>query len=187
MQIRSDRIRSDFGTKIYISDRIGLIKLFRKSDRIGLQYSKYNKLIIHALSQELIIHAFIKALSRLSLHYLFDTSIGRHFVSFLTCIRFYCFYINLVKYFNLNEKFILLKDSSDRIGILYQNSDRIRIRQFRIGFETLANCRIINVQSDPMHTSNTYITIYLNTLALISFNDFHRGRVRLRLRLIIQP
>jgi hypothetical protein len=60
------------------------------------------------------------------------TSIGRHFVSFLTCIS--CFYIYLVKYFNLNEKFILLKDSSDllRIGILYQKSDRIRIRQFRI-------------------------------------------------------
>jgi hypothetical protein len=34
-----------------------------------------------------------------------------------------CFYIYLVKYFNLNEKFILLKNSSDRIGILYQNSD----------------------------------------------------------------
>jgi hypothetical protein len=33
-----DRIRSDFGTKIYISDRIGLIKLFRI--RIGLRYSK---------------------------------------------------------------------------------------------------------------------------------------------------
>jgi hypothetical protein len=39
----------------------------------------------------------------------------------------------LVKYFHLNEKFILLKDSSDRIGILYQNSDRIR--QFRIGLD----------------------------------------------------
>ena len=73
----------------------------------------------------------MKALSRLSLHYLFDTSIGHHFVSFLTCIS--CFYIYLIKYFNLNEKFILLKNSSDRIGILYQNSDRIRIRQFRIG------------------------------------------------------
>jgi hypothetical protein len=40
---------------------------------------------------------------------------GRHFVSFLTCIS--CFYIYLVKYFNLNEKFILLKNSSDRIGL----------------------------------------------------------------------
>jgi hypothetical protein len=80
-----------------------------------------NELIIHALSQELIIHAFIKASSRLSLHYSFETSIGRHFVSFLTCIS--CFYIYLVKYFNLNEKFILLENSSDRIGILFQNSD----------------------------------------------------------------
>jgi hypothetical protein len=48
--------------------------------------------------------------TRLSLHYSFDNSIGRHFVSFLTCIS--CFYIYLVKYFH--EKFILLKDSSDR-------------------------------------------------------------------------
>ena len=75
---KSDPIRSDFGTKIFISDWIGLIKLFRS--RIGLRYSK-------------------------------------------------C----LVKYFHLNEKFILLKDFSDRIGILYQNLYRIRIRQFRIG------------------------------------------------------
>ena len=30
MQIRSDRIRSDFGTKIFISDWIGLIKLIIK-------------------------------------------------------------------------------------------------------------------------------------------------------------
>jgi hypothetical protein len=28
---------------------------------------------------------------------------------------------------------------------------------------------------------HTYIKIYLNTLALTSFDDFHRGRVRLRL------
>jgi hypothetical protein len=35
---RSDRIRSDFGTKILISNRIGLIKLFRS--RIGLRYPK---------------------------------------------------------------------------------------------------------------------------------------------------
>ena len=84
VQIRSEsnRIRSDFGTKILISDWIGLIKLFRtRTDR---------------------------------------TSIGRHFVSFLTSIS--CFYIYLVKYFHLNEKFILFKDSSDRIGILYQKS-----------------------------------------------------------------
>jgi hypothetical protein len=74
-----------------------------------------------------------KHLSRLSLHYSFSTSIGRHFVSFLTCIS--CFYIYLVKYFNLNEKFILLKNSSDpskffikaRIGFGLDNfgSDRI--------------------------------------------------------------
>jgi hypothetical protein len=122
---KSDRISEQKYTY-----RIGLIKLFRS--RIGFRYSKKNELNIHALLQELIIHAFIKALSRLSLHFSFDTSIGRHFDSFLTCIS--CFYIYLVKHFNLNEKFILLKDSSDRIEILYHNSDRIRIRQFRIGF-----------------------------------------------------
>jgi hypothetical protein len=38
IRIRSDRIRSDFGTKIFISNRIGLIKLFRI--RIGLRYPK---------------------------------------------------------------------------------------------------------------------------------------------------
>jgi hypothetical protein len=56
-----------------------------------------------------------------------------HFVSFLTCIS--CFYIYLVKYFHLNEKYILLKDSLDQIGILYQNLDRIQIRQFLLGLD----------------------------------------------------
>ena len=65
-------------------------------------------------------------------------------------------YIYLVKYFNLNEKFILLKNSSDRIGIIYRNSDRIRIRQFR-RFKTLGNCRIINVQSDPINAHLYYL------------------------------
>ena len=51
----------------------------------------------------------------------FDNSIGRHFVSFLTCIS--CFYIYLVKYFHLNEKFILLKDSSDRNSLSKLGSD----------------------------------------------------------------
>ena len=60
----------------------------------------------------------------------FDTSIGCHFVSFLTCIS--RFYIYLVKYFCLNEKFILLKDSSDRNSLSKLGSDWIRIRQFRI-------------------------------------------------------
>ena len=39
---RSDRIRSDFGTKIFISDRIGLIKLFRS--RIGWDFDIRNKI-----------------------------------------------------------------------------------------------------------------------------------------------
>jgi hypothetical protein len=115
---------------------IGLIKLFRS--RIGLRYSKWNELIVHALLQQLIIHAFIKALSRLLLHFSFDTSIGRHFVIFLTCIS--CFYIYLVKHFNLNERFILLKDSSDRIEILYHNSDRIGF-----GLDNFGTDRILNI------------------------------------------
>jgi hypothetical protein len=49
VQIRSEinpnPIRLDFGTKIFISDWIGLIKLFHS--RIGLRYSKSNDLIIH--------------------------------------------------------------------------------------------------------------------------------------------
>jgi hypothetical protein len=51
VQIRSesDPIRSDFGTKIYISDRIGLIKLLVGSDRTSIF-----EIIIHALLQELI-------------------------------------------------------------------------------------------------------------------------------------
>jgi hypothetical protein len=44
VQIRSesDPIRSDFGTKIFISDRIGLIKLFR--NRIGSDFDIRNKM-----------------------------------------------------------------------------------------------------------------------------------------------
>ena len=42
IRIRSDRIRSDFGTKIYISDRIALIKLFRS--RIGSDFDIRNKM-----------------------------------------------------------------------------------------------------------------------------------------------
>ena len=100
-------------------------------------------LIIYAFSQELIIHAFIKALSLLSQHYSFDTSIGCHFVSFLTYIS--RFYIYLVKYFNLNEN-----DSSDRIGILYQNLDRLR--QFRIGSDRILNIRQLSDYKRPIRS-----------------------------------
>jgi hypothetical protein len=109
VQIRSNPIGFVRISEQKYTFRIGLIKLFRS--RIG------SDLIIHVLLQELIIHAFIKALWRLSLHFSFDTSIGRHFVCFLTCIS--CFSIDLVKHFNVNEKFILLKNSSDRIGLEY--------------------------------------------------------------------
>jgi hypothetical protein len=74
------------------------------------------------------IIAFIKALSRLSLHFSFDTSIGRHFV-------ISCFYIYLVKHFNLNEKFILLKDSSDRIGLEFFITTRIGLDNFGSDFK----------------------------------------------------
>jgi hypothetical protein len=44
VQIRSesDRIRSDFGTKIYISDRID--KVVSQSDRIGSDFDIRNKM-----------------------------------------------------------------------------------------------------------------------------------------------
>jgi hypothetical protein len=40
--MRSDRICSDFGTKIFISDQIGLIKLFRS--RIGSDFDIRHKM-----------------------------------------------------------------------------------------------------------------------------------------------
>jgi hypothetical protein len=42
VQIQSDRILSDFGTKIFILDWIGLIKLFRS--RIGSDFDIHNKM-----------------------------------------------------------------------------------------------------------------------------------------------
>jgi hypothetical protein len=77
----------------------------------------------------------------------------RHFVSFLT-LYFLLLYFIFGYIFQLEWEIYFIKEFSDRIGILYQNSDRIWIRQFRIGFWTLGNCRITNVQSDPMHTSS---------------------------------
>jgi hypothetical protein len=94
--------------------------------------------------------AFIKASSRLSLHYSFDTSIGRHFVSFLTYIS--CFYIYLVKHFNLNEKFILLKNSSDRIGILFQYSDRIGFGLDNSGSDWILNIRQLSDYKRPIRS-----------------------------------
>jgi hypothetical protein len=107
-------------------------------------------LIIHAFSQELIIHAFIKALSRLSLHYSFDTSFGCHFVSFLTCIS--CFYVYLVKYFNLNEKFILLKNSSDRIGLEFFIKDRIGFGLDNFGSDRILNIRELSDYKRPIRS-----------------------------------
>jgi hypothetical protein len=83
------------------SFRIGSIKLFRSrigSDRTSISEIKW--INYPRIIARINYHAFIKASSRLSLHYSFDTSIGRHFVSFLTCIS--CFYIYLVKYFKFH-------------------------------------------------------------------------------------
>jgi hypothetical protein len=60
------------------------------------------------------------------------------FVSFLTCIS--CFYIYLVKYFNLNEKFILLKNSSDRYGLEFFIKTRIGF-----GLDNFGSDRILNI------------------------------------------
>jgi hypothetical protein len=49
-----------------------------------------------------------------------------------------CFYIYLVKHFNLNEKFILLKDSSDRIGLEFFITSRI-------GLDNFGSDRILNI------------------------------------------
>jgi hypothetical protein len=70
----------------------------------------------------------MRATSRSSLHYSFDTSIGRHFVSFMTHIS--CFYIYLVKYFDFEWEIYFIKEFfwSDRIVIIFQHSDRIQIR-----------------------------------------------------------
>jgi hypothetical protein len=123
-------IRSDsFGFRnknIHIgSDRIDKVV-----SRIGSDFDIRNN--YPRIIARINYHAFIKALSRLSLHYSFDTSIGRNFVSFWICIS--CFYIYLVKHFNLNEKFILLKDSSDRIGLEFFITTRIGFGLDMIGF-----------------------------------------------------
>ena len=111
IRIRSDRIRSDFGTKILISDRIGLEKLFRS--RIGSDF----------------------VIGRRSLFQLV----------ILLCIS--CFIFNLTKHFHFHwlnweiyftERFF----GSDRIGILYQNSDRIGFRSENFGSDRI---RILNI------------------------------------------
>ncbi len=109
--IRSDRIRSDFGTKILISDRIGLEKLFRS--RIGSD----------RISSLDVDHFF-----RLSFFYVF--------------LVLYLIWLNIFTSTDWIEKFILLKDSSDRIGILYQNSDRIGFGSENFGSDRI---RILNI------------------------------------------
>jgi hypothetical protein len=140
--IRSDRIRSDFWTKIFISDRIGLIKLFRSrigSDwtsifvgyHIRIKWINYPR-IIARINYPCIYQSIIAVVAALFVWYFNWTSLCQ-----LLDMYFSLLYLFGHRYFNLNEKFILLKNSvfgSDRIWILYQNSDRIRIRQFRIGF-----------------------------------------------------
>jgi hypothetical protein len=58
----------------------------------------------------------------------------------------------LVKYFNLNQKFILLKNSSDRIGILYQNSDRIGFGLDNFGSDRNLNIRQLSDYKRPIRS-----------------------------------
>jgi hypothetical protein len=83
------------------------------------------------------------------MHYLFDTSIGRHFVSFLTCIS--CFYIYLVKYFNLNEKFILFF-GSDRIGLDFCIETRIELGLDNFGSDRILNIRQLSNHKRPIRS-----------------------------------
>jgi hypothetical protein len=109
---------------LIVEARANPIRNRSESDRISISEIKWiNYPRIIARINYPCISAFIKVSSRLSLHYSFDSSIGRHFASFLTCIS--CFYIYLVKYFNLNEKFILLKNSLDRIELEFFFKTRI--------------------------------------------------------------
>jgi hypothetical protein len=57
----------------------------------------------------------------------------------VTLSAFSCFYIYLVKYFNWNEKFILLKNSSDRIRL------ELFIKT-RIGLDNFRSDRILNIR-----------------------------------------
>jgi hypothetical protein len=59
---------------------------------------------------------------------------------------------NLVKYFNLNEKYILLKNSSDRIGILYRNSDRIGFGLDNFGSDRILNIRQLSDYKRPIRS-----------------------------------
>jgi hypothetical protein len=84
---------------------------------------------------------------------------GRHFVfvSFLTCIS--CFYIYLVKYFNLNEKFILLKNSSDRYGLEFFIKTRIGFGLDNFGSDLILNISQLSDYKRPIRctcTSNIY-------------------------------
>jgi hypothetical protein len=135
-------IRSDFGTKIYISDRID--KVVSQSDRTSIFEIKWINY------PRIIAKINYPCISRLSLHFSFDTSIGRHFVSFLTCIS--CFYIDLVKHFNLNEKFILLKNSSDRIGLEYFITTRIGFGLDKFGSDRILNISQVSDYKRPIRS-----------------------------------
>jgi hypothetical protein len=70
--------------------------------------------------------------------------------------------LSLVKYFNLNEKFILLKDSSDRIGILYQSSDRIGFGLDNFGSDRILNISQLSDYKRPIRCTPLMITVKYN-------------------------
>jgi hypothetical protein len=63
-----------------------------------------------------------------------------------------CFYIYLVKYFDLNEKFILLKNSSDWIGLEFFIETRIRFGLDNFGSDRILNIRQLSDYKCPIRS-----------------------------------
>ena len=118
MQIRSDRIRSDFGTKVFISDWIGLIKLFH-SRRIGSDFDIRNKI-------ELIIYN----------NY------------------------HLVKYFHLNEKFILFNGlfRSD-----WNSLSKLGFGLDSIGWDWILNISLLSDYKRPIRSDAHLYSLYFRS------------------------
>jgi hypothetical protein len=67
----------------------------------------------------------------------------------------------------LNEKFILLKDSSDRIGILYQSSDRIGFVLDNFGSDRILNISQLSDYKRPIRCT-PLIIIFLSKTPFIA-------------------
>jgi hypothetical protein len=70
---------------------------------------------------------------------------------------FYIFYIYLVKYFNLNEKCILLKNSSDRIGLEFFIKIRIGFGLHNFGSDRILNIRQLSDYNSFHHILIDYV------------------------------